>query len=59
MKSHAAKLTVIMRALRAGWSWGTDPRRRGSPVLLSPRGAVFLLRGRFFVQWNDFRQEAS
>ena len=58
-KTHLARLSVAWRAVRAGWSWGVDPRRSGAPVLLSPRGAVFLLRGRFLVQWKDHRQEAA
>jgi len=52
-KPHAARLTVIMRALRAGWCWGVDPRNR-KPALLSPRGTVFLLRGRAFTRWRNF-----
>lgn len=58
-KSHQARLSVAMRALRSGWRWGADPRRGNAPALCSPRGAVYLLRGRFFVRWQDFRQEAA
>ena len=59
VRPHQARLSVAMRAVRAGWRWGVDPRRGNSPALLSPRGAVFLLRGRFFVRWHDYRQEAA
>jgi hypothetical protein len=52
-KSHPARLKVILRALRAGWCWGVNPRDR-KPALLSPRGTAFVLRGRTFVRWRNF-----
>lgn len=52
-RPHPARLRVMMRALRAGWCWGVDPRNK-LPALLSPRGTVFLLRGRSLVPWRNF-----